>query len=310
MSFYGREATDGVRAVELVTLARGQGSTARVWRYATGDSDVTLTGITYKASAISRGEIQRNQESGRTTLQLTMATATPFVAEWLARDPLDSRGTTAITILRVHLNDDGAVETSGGQSTGARFLGTVAGLEVDAETTAIACEGLGSLLEQSIPRVPITRTCAWPVFGHRCGLKPGDFDYAATITAVGVISEPGAVGSGLSGSPTVMMTMTGSAPLLLGVDLDVHYFDGGVLTWVDGSRTVRLHIASTDLSAWPAVTAVLYDALPAGAVADAVTLWPGCQKTVDICRDRFANVVHFGGFPRLPERNPLREGLY
>ncbi len=309
MSFYTREGTDGVRAVELVTLARGQGSTARVWRYATGDSDVTLNGLTYKASAVTRGPIQRSQESGRTTLQLTLATATPFVAEWLDRDPLDARGATSITILRAHLDDAGAVETSGGQSTGARFLGTIVGLEVDSETTSVACEAVGTLLEQSIPRVPITRTCAWPVFGFRCGLNPDDWSYEAEVDAVGTVSDAG-IGAALTGAPTVTLTMTGAAPLLLGVDLDVHYFDAGQLLWVDGARTVRMHIASADLSAWPEVTAVLYEALPAGAVGDAVTLWPGCQKTVDICRDRFANVVHFGGFPRLPERNPLREGLY
>ncbi len=82
-----------------------------------------------------------------------------------------------------------------------------------------------------------------------------------------------------------------------------------MLVWVDGDRTIREHIAVADVSDYPTVILQTYQPLPVTAVGDAVTLIAGDQKTVAVCRDRFANVNHFGGFPRLPERNPLIQGV-
>ena len=36
------------------------------------------------------------------------------------------------------------------------------------------------------------------------------------------------------------------------------------------------------------------------AVGDTFTVTAGCDKALSTCRDRFANVVNFGGFPRMP----------
>jgi uncharacterized phage protein (TIGR02218 family) len=36
------------------------------------------------------------------------------------------------------------------------------------------------------------------------------------------------------------------------------------------------------------------------AIGDGFTVTAGCDKTLATCRDRFSNVVNFGGFPHMP----------
>lgn len=304
MTFRERESASGVAPVELVTFARGQGAAARVWRYATGDVPVTYLGLVYHPAALTREAIRLDQSSGRTSVTLSIATATPFVAEWLAPGVVPARGVTSVTIMRVHLTAEGTVDGLGSEPTGARFLSEFSGMEIDGDVTRIACDGIGSRLSRPVPRVPITRTCAWSLFDARCALAPTDLQRTGTIAAVGTAAEP------WLGSPTVTITMAGSVPTILpGPIPDLTFLDGGVLNVTISGVLTRFHIEKADLSAWPSVVAVLYDAMPSAAIGTSATLWPGCQKTVAVCRDRFNNVPHFGGFPRLPERNPLIKGL-
>ena len=36
----------------------------------------------------------------------------------------------------------------------------------------------------------------------------------------------------------------------------------------------------------------------------ACTIYAGCDHTVETCRDKFSNVIHYGGFPFLHWKNP------
>ncbi len=313
MSFLVREGADGTRAVDLITLSRGSGVLARVWRYATLDTDVTVSGLTYRASTMQCGTISREQTSGRATLQITTATATEVVAEWQAVSALDPVGPIGVTVLRAHVTSAGAVETTG-ETTWARFLGTVSGMEISGAETVLSCEALANqLATRTVPRVPILTTCPWAVYGHRCGVNPTSVAESGTVTAVGV-AAPGSPDLGLyGGTPTVTITMATSAPLLLGVDPDLERFNGGVLVWSrttpDGPSVSRIHIMQASVNTWPTLTCVLYTDLGSAAVGQTVSLWPGCQKTIEICFARFNNKARFGGFPGLPDRNPLLRGL-
>jgi hypothetical protein len=37
-----------------------------------------------------------------------------------------------------------------------------------------------------------------------------------------------------------------------------------------------------------------------------VTLYPGCDRSLAMCDERFNNAVNHGGFPWLPNSNPFR----
>ena len=41
------------------------------------------------------------------------------------------------------------------------------------------------------------------------------------------------------------------------------------------------------------------------AVSDAVTLYPGCARNRETCKNKFNNILNFGGWPWIPLRNPF-----
>jgi uncharacterized phage protein (TIGR02218 family) len=45
-------------------------------------------------------------------------------------------------------------------------------------------------------------------------------------------------------------------------------------------------------------------------IAGTVTVQAGCDKTLEVCQNKFNNEPNFGGFPYIPERNPATEGVF
>lgn len=83
-----------------------------------------------------------------------------------------------------------------------------------------------------------------------------------------------------------------------------HWFAGGVLTWESGNNAGR----AMEVKAWTASTARLELFLAMGypiRVGDAFRIHPGCDKRLDTCIDRFANVLNFRGEPYVPGQDSL-----
>ncbi|GJG88730.1 hypothetical protein tb265_39110 [Gemmatimonadetes bacterium T265] len=305
--------------VECVTFTRGSGPAGRVWRYATADVDVTLDGVTYRAAALARGAIRRAQESAQTSCTLTLATATPFVQDWLGgrAAPDESAPVIGVTVRRAGLHADGSPAAAGDADAppdgGLVFVGAVAGLEVDGPTATLACESLLDRLERDVPRLSLALTCPWALYDARCGVDP------AAVAAPGVLVGLGTAATGpLAGLATVTVALAvppnpPAAPTIgLPLAPDPERFDGGQCVWGGGTAadpTRRTAILQADLSAWPTVVCVVQGPPPLAFPGEAMTLLPACQKTFAVCRDRFGNGRRFGGFDRLPHRNILQVGL-
>lgn len=80
------------------------------------------------------------------------------------------------------------------------------------------------------------------------------------------------------------------------------YFGYGLLSFTSGANAglkavqVKRHEADGTLE--------LFEAMPYPMViGDAYSLIPGCRKRLEDCRDKWANVINFGGFSRIPTNN-------
>ncbi|MEM7722485.1 MAG: DUF2163 domain-containing protein [Pseudomonadota bacterium] len=86
------------------------------------------------------------------------------------------------------------------------------------------------------------------------------------------------------------------------------FFDRGTVDWTDGAnagsggdvRLSRNDGASTNLSLWR---------LPPHPIAPGDTLYvtAGCDRTADMCRNRFGNLLNFRGFPHMPGETSVTE---
>lgn len=84
-------------------------------------------------------------------------------------------------------------------------------------------------------------------------------------------------------------------------DVPEGWFERGCLVVLGGAAAGATRVVKVDRVAGGRRTVELWDALPHDmAIGDRVRLEAGCDKRIETCRNKFANVANFRGFPHLP----------
>ncbi len=80
------------------------------------------------------------------------------------------------------------------------------------------------------------------------------------------------------------------------------WFSAGSLTWTSGANTGMSCAVRADAALTDGAHRIELWARPGSAVAegDRFRIYPGCDKSPEACRDKFANFLNFRGFPHLP----------
>lgn len=108
--------------------------------------------------------------------------------------------------------------------------------------------------------------------------------------------------SGWGGEGTVVSPETASVVVVSGLEAFADgFFTAGRLTWIAGANAglaveIKEHRVADDvvrLSLWQSVPEPI-------ASGDTFAITAGCDKTFATCRDRFANIANFRGFPHIP----------
>jgi len=92
------------------------------------------------------------------------------------------------------------------------------------------------------------------------------------------------------------------------LDADPRHFDQGLVTFRTGANEgVSREIKYVDQNSDGAATVVLYLRSPFDINAgDLVWLFPGCDKSIETCHNKFANAINFKGFPHVPGDDYLK----
>lgn len=239
----------------------------RCWLYTSADEDTDYLGKTYLARTISRGSFTRNEENASSNVEIR-------IDRGLAVAPMLVGATTPqpmqVTIFRLHRPDEGDAIRM--------FYGRVANSRIEREEVVVTVASPLGRDEKQIPRERILRTCPHALYGKRCRVDPTAWSVSTTIA----VKYADANQYGLSsdgGNPDGWLTA------------------GVLVKDSTGQRGfIQEHIGNTIR---------LLIQMPGLVAGDAVTLYAGCDRTVETCRDKFNNVPQFGGFPLHPERNPF-----
>ncbi len=236
------------------------------WLYTSADEDTVYANETYFARTISRGAFQRNDEAASSELEVRLDRALGVVAQFLDGSSAEP---ITLTVLRLHrpLSAIAIIE----------FTGTIANISIEIEEVVLLVQSPLGKDSKEIPRELMLRTCPHELYGERCRVDPDAFKVETTISSV-------------SGDPNEY-DITSRGGHAQG------FFKAGVL--VKDSTGQRGFIQKDLLGIFLLVP------MPGLAVSDAVTVFAGCDRKVETCRDKFANVAEYGGFPALPERNPF-----
>lgn len=144
--------------------------------------------------------------------------------------------------------------------------------------------GMAELIQQPMLEL-VSPECRYREVGEaRCTVDTNALAVAGTVTAV---TDSANFETDVADTPS-----------------DTTYYEYGRLRWVTGlnaglSAIVRTWTGST--GGFEIRTAMPYNVQ----VGDTFSLSPGCDKTADTCKNRFANFLNFGGFKHLPTEDGL-----
>lgn len=258
--------------VELYTFTRGG---VVIGRYTSGEADVTVDGDTYSTypGGLARGEISISGERGRAALRITVARDHP-VASLIHLRP--RTGVIGCTVQRYHRADASDVITIDvGRVLSARRT-RVGTREIVVEPLSVSQRRIG------LHRV-CQPSCTWELYGFGCRLELDDWAHTTTIASI-------------SGNVLAVASVHSGWPYVGGI---VAFAEGGIADYAfieavaDDGKTFTLDLP-------------LYGA----EVGEPVTIYPGCDWTMQTCNEVFGNSDNYGGRLNVPNLNPVTSNAF
>lgn len=167
----------------------------------------------------------------------------------------------------------------GATDTKVYWKGRVVSSSFEEDLLVLKCESLFTALRRVGPRELYLKNCRHMLYQPGCGLNPEDFAEAGTLTNI----------NGL------VYTVTQASGFAAG------YFTGGYIKFGDGSRKfIKLH-SGANLT----LSRTSRYAIDNFTGSDSVTIYPGCDRTVNTCKTKFNNLTEQGGNRWIPDINVL-----
>jgi uncharacterized phage protein (TIGR02218 family) len=255
---------------DLFTLTLNGGYTVR---YTGADVDLTCGGNVFKSFLIERSKTRSAVGLEVDTLEVT---ANPGPADTLNGVPWIAAARNGALDGAVLQLEKLFMPTWGDASLGSivLFSGRVSDLDCGRTVVKLTIKSELELLDTQLPRNFYQSGCGNTLFDSACALSKAAFavNGAATNSSISQIA------SALPHADDyfTLGTITFTAGANAGVTRSVRQFANGVFTL-----------------ALPLLAPVQH--------GDTFAAYPGCDKVKATCENKFANVVHFRGFPFVPD---------
>ena len=161
------------------------------------------------------------------------------------------------------------------------FVGKVVGCKIKVEKAKayLKVVSLQTILNSQVPSRTYSFSCSWNLFDENCGVNRGDYTVYLPVNEVSI-----------SGNKLTHTSLAGYGD---------GYFTGGYVESGYESSYVVDHTGDTLTLLYPLQTWTQQTNL---------RLYPGCDKTLSTCRNKFNNEANYGGFPFIPRQNLSTEG--
>lgn len=246
------------------------------YRWTSDASDVTVDGDVFSATPISRNQIEQGSDSQARNLLLTLPGNNAFAARYRNIVP-GIRAT--VNLWRLQRDEVPTFDTRillfKGQVMSVRF-------PQDGYTAEIAVRSIEQALNRNVPRFTFMGQCNHVLYDRFCKANPGLFDIAGVVTDV-------------TGSTVTVVGASGQPD---------QFYRGGYCRPSTGDQDFRLilsHVGNVLTLLLPFANDVL---------GTEMQVFAGCNHLVDgDCATKFDNVINFGGFPFVPNKNVFTSGL-
>ena len=234
------------------------------WYYTSGDISVTYSGAKYEPASLERSQVTYDSTLGVVTMEIKTSYLTDTVLEYISINPVEILW---VSVMKLH-REQSPLEAD------VVFIGQIKDVSFKGANAAVNCVGFEYFLKQVIPRRRYQLTCNHQLFDDCCSLVKEDYKIEATIT--------------LDGTQTILSSATFALQ-------DDNYFTAGSVDFGVDSRTIVNH-SGADIT-------LIYKIkdLEGG---DTVNVYPGCDRRLETCRDKFDNIINSLGFLFIPTENP------
>lgn len=236
------------------------------WRRTSAAADVVYSGNTYTARAgLRAGVIAIGATSEAAALELTLPVSDAVVSAYGFGSPQRS---LRLKVIWLQERSATAQTVWDGEVIAISPTGAMAAVR--------SVSQVGARMSTPIPAISIQRQCQHFLYDDRCRVDRGSYDVATTVSSI----------SGY----TVTVASVGGNP-------DDWFKAGEIVRASDGERRTIVGNVGAVLS--------LIAPFATLAASDSVTIYAGCAHSIEVCRDKFGNVVNFGGHPQIPSSNPF-----
>lgn len=239
------------------------------WRYTSGDSTITFEGETFLPATIKRGKIEFNEEIESTKVTFEINYIAQPQIQYLATNPVDITWVQVLKLFR----------DSSPYSASTLFIGTIKNVSFQGLSASTECTGFEHFLKRIIPRFRYQPSCSYFLYDDFCTINKTNFQLDTDVTT---IDDTGLV---ITNSDFALQ--------------DDDFYSLGYLEFNNTKRMIIYHIGDTIKIRYPITELV---------ATDSITVFAGCNKTPEICRDKFDNILNFGGMPYVPIDNPVTWG--
>ena len=237
------------------------------WTFTSADRDIVYNGELYKAIPIGRSAPEGGKDLNRANLDVELPRDNPLADTFLR---YIGDAVTSVTVYQMETEEDVYVF----------WRGRVASSKPNKDKLKLECESVFTSLRRPGLRARYQRNCRHTLYGSGCGLNKEGFKVEGTYSSL--IDK------------TLVTNFAGGYPN--------GYFNGGMARAPDGSgRYILSHVGNTIV-----LSRGLERLEETGVVNETVVaLFPGCNHTRGDCVNKFNNLLNYGGFPWIPNKNPF-----
>jgi uncharacterized phage protein (TIGR02218 family) len=246
-------------------------SSSTTYRFTSHIEDVEFSGQTFSAIPITRGALEGGTQEDSPTIEIQM----PFT-EQIVKDFAYSISPNSLNLIihRIHTEIGEPIEYWRGEVSAISVSGRIAKFRVPSI--------LAGKMQASVPGTFYQSQCNHCLYSSRCGISAEAYKLETTILNI--------LGNG---SSLVLASSGGAAQ---------NWFKAGEIIRVsDGERRMIVYQSGASIN--------LNYPFPNIEIGDAVEVYAGCDHTVADCRDKFNNIINFGGHPFIPSSNVFVVGF-
>lgn len=236
--------------------------------YTNDTEDITLDGVEYAAIPIHRGETEQNGDAEKANMEITVSRDSEIGELFKTAPPSEPMTVTVHQYHRLMQGNKIVI-----------WKGRVVALSWKGSELIMTSENVfASLLRIGVTR-KFSRQCTHSLYSGQC--RANREEHVIRTTAATIIKN------------------TFRVP----VTLPEGYYAGGYAVWRNANTGVTERRPITENTE----TTVTIVGFPSGLLVDVVeiTMYAGCDHTMNTCKDKFNNLVNYGGQPFIPLNNPF-----